>query len=177
MLRKSTNLIIDPVIISSTDIGAEICFDPVGLYIFFRFQTGLFRIIKGTGIFFQKSAVLFWKLTRISGSCLWILCKSSYQCSDQFPVCRHCILCHKYKDLRIRKLCRLPSGTAMVKFFFCKMPDFHKRIFLFPGLFPEFLFCIHNKDLIDRIFLCAESFQQFFKFFSRMVCRDDHVCF
>ena len=51
MLRKSTNLIIDPVIISSTDIGAEICFDPVGLYIFFRFQTGLFRIIKGTGIF------------------------------------------------------------------------------------------------------------------------------
>ena len=44
MLRKSTNLIIDPVIISSTDVGAEVCFDPVGLYIFFRFQTGLFRI-------------------------------------------------------------------------------------------------------------------------------------
>ena len=64
MLRKSTNLIIDPVIISSTNVGAEIGFDPVGLYIFFRFQTGLFRIIKGTGIFFQKSAVLFWKLTR-----------------------------------------------------------------------------------------------------------------
>ena len=68
MLRKSTNLIIDPVIISSTDVGAEICFDPVGLYIFFRFQTGLFRIIKGTGIFFQKSAVLFWKPLWENGS-------------------------------------------------------------------------------------------------------------
>ena len=177
MLRKSADLIIDPVIIRRTDIGTEICFDPTSLYIFFRFQAGLFRIIKGARIFFKKSAVFFGKLTRISGSCLRILLNGSYQSSDQFPVRRHGILCHEYKDLRVRKLCRLPSGPAMVKFFFCKMPDFHKRIFLFPGLFPEFLFCIHDQDLVDRIFLCAESFQQFFKFFSRTVCRDDHVCF
>ena len=88
MLRKSTNLIIDPVIISSTDVGAEICFDPVGLYIFFRFQTGLFRIIKGTGVTFQKTTVRFGKLSGISRSCFLILIQGFQQIPDQLMIRR-----------------------------------------------------------------------------------------
>ena len=57
------------------------------------------------------------------------------------------------------------------------MVDFHQRILLFPVFSPEFFLCIHNYDLIDRIFLCAEALQKFVKFFSRVICRYDYICF
>ena len=62
---KSPKLFVNAPVIGRTYIGAKIRFNAVFLYILKSFYRRLFRIVKRTGIFFNKAAVLCWKLSCI----------------------------------------------------------------------------------------------------------------
>ena len=175
-VRKSTGLQINLPVISRTHIGAEKRLNPILLNIRSPLHRWLLRVIKGTGIFLQKTAVLFGKLSCIRSSHLLTLCQCTNQIPDQMPVRRKCILRHKYHNIRIRHFCCPLSGSAMVKIFLLQMMHFQNRRFL-PLCIPVLLSCIHDQNPVWTILLFFQSVDQFSKLFSWFICGNNHINF
>ena len=162
MSDEPAQFLIDLPAIGRTDIGAEKGLDPQAVQVCCRFDPGLCRIVKFSGIALHRCRILSGQLSRIGHRHFPL--QGFHQFFDQPVIFRHGILCHHHEDIRGRLFYSHPSRTAMIELFFGYMVyldiliGFQKSDSV-DQLFKIFFFRIQKNHLMYRYALTAQFIQ------------------
>ena len=162
MSDEPAQFLIDLPAIGRTDIGAEKSLDPQAVQVCCRFDPGLCRIVKFSGIALHRCRILSGQLSRIGHRHFPL--QGFHQFFDQPVIFRHGILCHHHEDIRRRLFYSHPSRTAMIELSFGYMVyldiliGFQKSDSV-DQLFKIFFFRIQKNHLMYRYALTAQFIQ------------------